>query len=104
MLFYLFFGDLSVLEQITPGIYFSRTFSGILYSLLAYLKLCAFSLKVERVGFVLRWLQNASPFANPFFMPLVKSVDEPAIECNMNDFLRNCPYITKTGAWLTRIL
>ena len=95
MLFYLFLGDLSVLEQITPGIYFSRTFSGILYSLLAYLKLCAFSLNVERVGFVLRLPQNASPFANPFFMPLVKSVDGPAIECNMNDFLCNCPYVNK---------
>ena len=58
-------------------------------------KLCAFSLNVERVGFVLRLLQNASPLANPFLIPLVKSVDGPAIECSMNDFLRNCPYVNK---------
>ena len=52
---------------------------------------------MERVGFVLKLLQNASPFANPFFIPLVKSVDGPAIECSMNDFLRNCPYVNKDG-------
>ena len=50
---------------------------------------------MERVGFVLRLLQNASPFANPFLIPLVKSVDGPAIECSMNDFLRNYPYVNK---------
>ena len=59
------------------------------------LKLCAFSLNVERVRFVLRLLQNAPPFAHTFLIPLVKSVDGPAIECSMNDFLRNCQYVNK---------
>ena len=89
--------DLSLLEQKTPGIYFSRTFSGILYSLSAYFEVCGFSSNMERVGFVLRLLQNASPFVNPFFIPLVKSVYGPAIKCSINDFLRNFPYVNKDG-------
>ena len=59
------------------------------------MKLCTFSLNVERVRFVLRLLQNASPFANTFLIPLIKSVDGPAIECSMNDFLRNRQYVSK---------
>ena len=31
---------------------------------------------------------------HPFFNP-VKRVDGPAIECNMNDFFRSCPYVNK---------
>ena len=52
---------------------------------------------MERVGFVLRLLQNASPFVNPFFIPLVKSVYGPTIKCSINDFLRNFPYVNKDG-------
>ena len=39
-------------------------------------------------------LQNASPCANPFLIP-GKSVDGPAIEWNMNDFPRSCPFVNK---------
>ena len=46
-----------------------------------------------RVGFVPR-SQNASPCANPFLIP-GKSVDGPAIEWNMNDFPRSCPFVNK---------
>ena len=59
------------------------------------MKLCTFSLNLERVRFVLRLLQNAPPFANTFLIPLVKSVDGPAIEYSMNDFLRNRQYVNK---------
>lgn len=68
MQFSLFLSDLSLLEQITLDIYISITFLGVFYSLQTYLKLFTFSLNVECVGFVLR-LQNASLFANPFFIP-----------------------------------
>ena len=98
MLFYLFLSDLSLLEQKTPGIYISPELFQVSYiPFRRILKLCGFSLNIERVGFVLRLLQNASPFVNPFFIPLVKSVYGPAIKCSINDFLRNFPYVNKDG-------
>ena len=94
MLFYLFLSDLSLLEQKTPGIYISPELFQVSYiPFRRILKLCRFSLNMERVGFVLRLLQNASPF----FIPLVKSVYGPAIKCSINDFLRNFLYVNKDG-------